>query len=251
MYQATSSGPQGVALLNGNRQLAAGLEPWGTIGMGRGMQPWGLMGGALGASGDTATLMASTGVRQYAGGVWSSYQCSGCAQALADMQAQLTRAGTALGIRGSIAADGVVGDQTLAYARAVGAAALRRYEYVVEGAGITGAASSKERLARNAIAVSGFARSIANRLGAPPTVATPIPTPPAPSPVPTGPTAPATPAPPMPPVWPGAPASGGIVAFVKAKWPWFVGGGILAAGAATTLAILAVPPARTPARGRR
>lgn len=246
MYQATSSGPNGVALLNGNRQLAAGLEPWGTIGLGRGMQPWGLLGGTLGATGDTASLMASTGVREYAGGVWSSYQCAACAQAIVDMQTQLQRAAAALGVGGSIKADGVVGDQTLAFAKAVGAAALRRYEYIAEGAGITGAATTKERLARNAIAVADFARSIANRLGAPP-VAPPAPTPPKPAPVPTGPTAPA-PFPTFPDT--PAPSGGGLTTFVKAHWPWFVGGGILAAGALATLAILAVPPAQ-PARSRR
>lgn len=249
MYQATSSGPNGVALLNGNRQLAAGLEPWGTIGMGRGMQPWGLLGGNLGAGGgDLATLMATTGVREYGGGVWSSYQCAPCAQAIVDMQAQLQRAATALGVGGSIKADGIVGDGTLAFAKAVGAAALRRYEYVAEGAGITGAASSKERLARNAIAVGDFARSVANRLGAPPTVTAPVPTPPKPAPVPTGPTAP----PVYDPTFPSAPSpsGGGFTAFVKARWPWFVGGGILAAGALATWAILAVPPAQ-PARSRR
>lgn len=250
MYQATSSGPQGVALLNGNRQLAAGLEPWGTVGLGRGMQPWGIMGASLGATGgDVASLMASTGVRQYAGGVWSSYQCAGCAQAIADMQSQLQRAATALGITGGIKADGIVGDGTLAFAKAVGAAALRRYEYVAEGAGITGAASSKERLARNAIAVADFARSVANRLGAPPTVATPIPTPPTSAPVPTGPTAPAPIMPTFPDVVPST--GNGFMAFVKAQWPWFVGGGILAAGALATLAIVSAPAAPTSARGRR
>lgn len=247
MYQATSSGPQSVALLNGNRQLAAGLEPWGTIGMGRGMQPWGMLGGNLGAGGDLATLMASTGVREYAGGVWSSYQCAACAQAIIDMQAQLMRAARALGVSGSIKTDGIVGDGTLAFAKAVGAAALRRYEYVAEGAGITGGASSKERLARNAISVGDFARSVANRMGAPP-VTTPAPTPPKPTPAPTGPTAP----PVYDPTFPSAPSPGGgdFTAFVKARWPWFVGGGILAAGAAATLMILAAPPAR-PARSRR
>jgi len=240
MYQAISSGPTGVALLNGNRQLAAGLEPWGTIGMGHGMQPWGILGGSLGAS-DVASRMASTGVREYKGGVWSSYQCTPCAQAIADMQAQLQRAGTALGVSGGIAADGVVGNQTLAFAKAVGAAALRRYEYTAEGAGITGGAGSKERLARNAIAVADFARSIANRLGAPPTVVISPPKPP-----PVGPTAPPIPDVPPP---PAPPPGGGFKAFVQAKWPWLVGGGILAAGVATTLAILAVPPA--PVRSQR
>lgn len=241
MYQATSSGPQNVALLNGNRQLATGMQPWGNLGTG--MQPWGQLGAA---QNDLASQMAAGGVRQYKGGVWSSYQCAGCAGALADMQAQLTRAGTALGIRGGITADGVIGDGTLAYAKAVGAAAMKRYEYVAEGAGITGAAATKERLARNAIAVAGFARSIANRLNAPPAVATPVPGPT----LPTGPTAP-TPVPTAPPLpgpgdLPGMTATASpFMVFLKAKWPWLVGGAILVGGGITAVHILSTPIPRT------
>jgi hypothetical protein len=247
MYQATSSGGQNVALLNGNRQLGAGMQPWGVLGAG--MQPWGALGATT--TGDVATLMAGAGVREYKKGtmtVWASYQCPPCNAAIMDMQAQLSRASRGLGKGGILTADGVVGDATLAVAKAVGAAALGRYEYVAEGAGISGAAGSKERLARNALAVAGWARAIADRLAVPTVTITPSSSP-VPS-LPTGPTAPAPAAPQLPPDMVLQPASSGFMTFLKAKWPWLVGGGILVAGGLVAASIVTAPAPRH-ARGAR
>ena len=247
MYQATSSGGQNVALLNGNRQLGEGMQPWGVLGAG--MQPWGAMGAAT--TGDVATLMAGPGVREYKQGtmtVWASYQCPPCNAAIMDMQAQLTRAARGLGINGTLTTDGVVGDGTQAVAKAVGSAAMGRYEYVSQAAGITGAAGSKERLARNAIAVATWARMIADRLGAPAVSITP-PSSSVPS-LPTGPTAPAPAVPALPPDMVLQPASSGFMTFVKAKWPWLVGGGILVAGGLVAASIVTAPVPRH-ARGAR
>lgn len=190
------------------------------------MAPVALMGPADPTQDPNAMLSVKEYVLSNGVKVWASYQCPSCNEAIKSLQVRLNNF-AALAKKPAVAVDGLIGDSTLALARAVADFALTKQVFI-QGGMLKVVAATAKMLAQKAHVAADLVQQIGNVLGidTSQTVVTPAP------PKPSRPRAPAGGGLPedviLPDFSPAQHASPGI--FSKHHWSWYVAGGILLLG---------------------